>query len=155
MSQRAKLNACVRMYEADPAIIFVAWFEETAHALSKVLPAATILQADNVHRESIQNKLVVFVEHYPLRTTEQQLFAQLQLSDVPVLSSLDEPFFRKFAGDRTIEIMQKLGMNEDEVLGHAMITKSIKNAQRKIESKIAFDHKAISQQEWMDKNVSG
>ena len=47
--------------------------------------------------------------------------------------SLEDNLMRIFASDRIAAIMKKLGMKEDEVIEHSMITKAVENAQRKVE----------------------
>jgi hypothetical protein len=97
--------------------------------------------------------MTVFVEHHPLSKKELALFSALQLKEVPVLSSLDEPFFMWFGGERTIELMKKLGMNEDEVVGSGMITNAIRNVQQKIEKQVTVEREARGQQEWLTLNL--
>jgi hypothetical protein len=97
--------------------------------------------------------MVVFAEHYPLSKVEHTLFSTLGLKEIPIVSSLDEPLFMLFGGERTIELMRKLGMKEDEMVGHSMITASIKNAQRKLEKSIIVESKANSAEEWFELNL--
>lgn len=108
--------------------------------------------ADSFDAAKAFNTLVVFVEHYPLSKPETDLFSRLRLKEIPVLSALDEPIFMMFGGERTIELMKKLGMDEHESVAHSMITSSIKNAQRKLEEKVPFEKKASSMQEWFEVN---
>ena len=49
--------------------------------------------------------------------------------------SLQDSLMRIFASDRVAMFMQKLGMTEDEAIEHSMVTKSIENAQRKVEAR--------------------
>ena len=49
--------------------------------------------------------------------------------------SLDDPLMRIFGSDRLGGLMQKLGMKEGEAIEHSWVTKSIENAQRKVESR--------------------
>lgn len=102
--------------------------------------------------------MLVFAEHYPLVHVEQSLYQRLGLKEVPVLFSLDEPFFAKFGGEKTIELMQKLGLKEDEVVAHTMVSKSIRRAQEKIGEKVKVERSASSQEEWfslnLDKHIS-
>jgi hypothetical protein len=157
MSKQAKWKACLGMLALQPSSLFVAWFEETALELSGYLGLSSHqknpLLASEITTDSIQNRMIMFVEHYPLPSVEQELFRRLNLKEVPVLLSLDEPFFQKFGGDKTIQLMKKLGVKEDEVLGNAMIGRSIRNAQEKIAAKVRSEKKAQSQQEWMKLNV--
>ena len=118
MSKRAKWKACSDMLALNPSSLFVAWLEETAGELSSYLdlPAhqKTLLLTSDLTVDTTQNRMVMFVEHYPLPSIEQELFKRLDLKEVPVLLSMDEPFFQKF-GDKTIALMKKLGVKEDEV----------------------------------------
>lgn len=145
------------MLAINPSSLFVAWFEETAEEMSSYLslhpPSRNLLLASELTLDTIQHRMIMFVEHYPLSSIEQGIFKRLNLKEVPVLLSLDEPFFQKFGGEKIIELIKKLGVNEDEVLGHAMIGKSIRNAQRKIAENVKLEKKARSQQEWMKLNV--
>jgi preprotein translocase subunit SecA len=52
-----------------------------------------------------------------------------------------------------VELLRRLGMNDDEVIGHSMINKSIRNAQKKIQEKITTEQKAASQRAWIALNV--
>ncbi|OGQ87865.1 MAG: preprotein translocase subunit SecA [Deltaproteobacteria bacterium RIFOXYD12_FULL_56_24] len=47
--------------------------------------------------------------------------------------SLEDDLLRIFGSDRISGIMDKLGMEEDEPIEHAMISRAIENAQRKVE----------------------
>jgi preprotein translocase subunit SecA len=71
-----------------------------------------------------------------------------------VLSSLDEPLFQKFGGEKMIELMKQLGIKEDEVIGHSMTTKSIHRAQEKIAKHTQGDAGASSQEEWFSINMN-
>lgn len=102
---------------------------------------------------SFQDKMVVFAEHHPLAKKEIALFTLLTLKEAPVLSSLDEPLFMRFGGEKTIELMKKMGMNQNEVIGSGMITSAIRNAQKKIEKQVVAEREAHSQQEWFTLNL--
>ena len=47
--------------------------------------------------------------------------------------SLEDNLMRIFASDRMAAIMKKLGMQENEVIEHTLITRAVENAQRKVE----------------------
>jgi len=152
LTEAAKSRACQKMIVANPDILFVAWFEETAKSLRKELSldedSPLVLLADRITAENIKGKLLIFVEHYPLKVKEQNLFDRLALNNVPVLSSLDAPFFSIFGGDRIRELMYKLGTLEDEVIAHAMINKSIVRAQEQIAKKVLIEKHATSAKQW-------
>lgn len=42
---------------------------------------------------------------------------------------------RIFAGDRVVNMMRAMGLKEDEAIEHKMVSRSIENAQRKVESR--------------------
>ena len=47
--------------------------------------------------------------------------------------SLEDNLLRIFAADRLTHLMKRLGMKENEVIEHSLVTKAIANAQRKVE----------------------
>jgi preprotein translocase subunit SecA len=47
-----------------------------------------------------------------------------------------------------------MGVQESEVISHAMITRSIENAQKKMEEGVVTERKALSAQEWLQLNAS-
>ena len=49
--------------------------------------------------------------------------------------SLEDDLMRLFGSDRIAKVMDKLGVEEGEVITHSMVTKSIERAQKKIESR--------------------
>jgi preprotein translocase subunit SecA len=49
--------------------------------------------------------------------------------------------------------MKQLGMKENEVVGHSLVSKSIVNAQEKLERKAVAEKHATSQDEWFLKNI--
>lgn len=108
---------------------------------------------DDVGINQVQGRILAFAEHYPLLAKEEQAFKRLMLKEVNVLSSLDEPFFAQFGGEKTIEIIRKLGMNEDEIIAHSFVNRAIKNAQEKIGKKVVIERVASSQEEWYRLNV--
>lgn len=42
---------------------------------------------------------------------------------------------RIFAGDRVVAMMRAMGLKEDEAIEHKMVSRSIENAQRKVEAR--------------------
>lgn len=145
------------MLQVDPTCVFIAWFEDTRAELIGALQLSpdnsTVLMAENVGIHQIQSRIVAFAEHHPLRSKEEQVFKRLMLTEVNVLSSLDEPFFAQFGGGRIVEVIRKLGMNEDEIIEHSFVNKAIKNAQEKIGKKVVVEKAANSQEEWYQLNV--
>lgn len=159
ISETAKWKACLHAGQQNDSAIFVAWFEDTQRKLQLYFaqnnkPVAQILLHRNVNSHLLTNQQLIFVEHYPLSQNEQALFSSLGLKEAIVFSSLDEPFFQHFGGDRIITVMKKVGMSDDEPVEHAMITKALRNAQDKLNKKILLEQSARSQQEWLRKNIN-
>jgi preprotein translocase subunit SecA len=49
--------------------------------------------------------------------------------------SLEDDLMRIFASDRVAGLMKKLGMEEGEAIEHPWVTRSIENAQKKVEGR--------------------
>lgn len=155
MSTKAKFDACVQMAKASQQCIFVAWFPETQSALKNLFKThsldSVVVLAPELKEVKPEN-ILVFIEHHPLVNREQNLFAQLGLQEVPILSSLEEPFFQLFGGERLIRLTSALGLAENEIVGHPMITSSIQKAQTKISKQVKFEKEASSQEAWFTNN---
>ncbi len=158
LSQKEKWFAAHQMLQANNTCLLVFWFEDSRNDFFKFSNVSSdssqVGLAESLSLESVAGKLVIFAEHYPLRKKEQALFEKLRLSQVPVLVSLEEPFIHFFGGDRTIELMRKMGVKENEVIAHAMITRSIENAQKKMEENVVAERKAHSAKEWLQLNAA-
>jgi hypothetical protein len=159
ISEAAKWKALFSAWENNKELVIVFWFPEsvaTAEAffLSKTNEPVTLLTSREAGSAHLQGKQLVFAEHHPLKSREDELFAKLNLSTVMVWSSLDEPLFQHFGGERIIDMMKKMGVGEDEVIEHKMISSSITNAQKKIGNTVTVEQLANSQREWMNKNCS-
>lgn len=49
--------------------------------------------------------------------------------------SLEDDLMRIFAGDRVVNMMRAMGLREDEAIEHKMVSRSIENAQSKVENR--------------------
>ncbi len=95
----------------------------------------------------------VFLEHFPLAATEHALIENWSFTTIDVYSALDEPLLDTFGGAEIKNMMQKMGMQQDEMIEHPLVSKSIANAQNKLAEKLNFPSTASSQAEWFQKNV--
>lgn len=152
MSVTAKWNACLEQYRKKNTTVFVAWFEASRKQLEDHFSAqgitTSVRMADFVQGTQGDNP-VIFIEHFPLRTEEQVKFLDLGLEKAMVYSSLDEPLFRTFGGEKIIQLMQKMGIEESEMITHNMVSTSIVKAQEKIAEKIQVAVTARSQEDWL------
>mgnify|MGYP003575494279 CR=1 FL=1 len=153
MTENARNNACFDLAQNQPSTTFVAWFEETRNSFTKFANAKGITSIDiqlatyfHVAKEGAQ---VIFLEHHPLQAEEQQKFESLGLTEASVYTSMEEPLFGIFGGEKIVELMKKMGMREDDLIEHNLVTKSIKKAQDKIAEKAVLNSRANSQADWL------
>ena len=157
ISEPARLKAMFSQWKDDNNIVFIFWFDESlqqaqtffSRQASETVSLLTAREATTAH---LAGKTVIFAEHHPLRSKEEGLYSKMNLQTVQVYSSLSEPLFQQFGSDKIIQLMKQLGMNEDEIIEHDMVSKSIRKAQENIEKKVIVDQTASSQAEWLQKN---
>ena len=82
---------------------------------------------------------IVGTERHESRRIDNQLRGRSGRQGDPGSSrfylSLEDPLLRIFASDRVAAIMQRLKMPEGEAIEHPWVTRSIENAQRKVEAR--------------------
>jgi hypothetical protein len=160
LTQNAKWENCLNARQQNKQTVFVAWFDETADTYKdySVLHAGEqpeIYLARDMQFVYIQNNApVIFLEHFPLHKKELALFEKLHLNEAIIFSSLDEPLFMHAGSGKISELMQSIGMKENEVLENNMISTSIRRLQKKLEEKITVEQTARSQQQWMNANAA-
>jgi hypothetical protein len=158
MTQQGKWKGIVELWKTNPEIFILTWFDETWQRLNTLFANETssnisLYRVKEVHHSQIGNATIIFAEHHPLREREQEIFKQLQLREAIVHSALDEPLFLHFGGEKVMGLMKQLGMDENNMIEHKMISHAIENAQEKIEKKLVSEHMAASQREWMERNL--
>ncbi len=158
ISTSAKMKACAELAKKESDYLFICWFTETAVKFKdffklQELDESRITETHYLHTGKLDNKTPVFVEHYPLHAKELDLIKNWGADKIIVYSALDEPLFKHFGSDKLIPIMKMMGMKEEEVIEHNMVTKSIIKGQEKIAEQVSFEQSANSQAEWMAKNV--
>ena len=84
---------------------------------------------------------------------ELEMIKDWTTEKIIVYSAMDEPLFKYFGSDKLIPLMKMMGMKEDEVIEHSMVTKSIIKGQEKIAEKVSSEYQASSQGDWMKKNI--
>lgn len=158
ISAGAKWEYCKKLHGENPSVIFMAWFEETVTAAENNLnrgpgkPATIVLVREAGHIQP-PGATIIFLEHHPLRTAETGLMDKMGITEAVFLSSLDEPLFTAFGGEKIITLMKKLGMNENEPIEHQMISNAIRKAQEKTGKKVSIEQTARSQGGWLKKNT--
>lgn len=158
MSSEEKADAVREMLRLNPDCRFLVWFHETLvhyqQQLGLSADSPQLMTVDRASAEAVAGKMVIFLEHYPLAELEQTQYARLSLQSVPVLSSLDEPIFGLFGGERIREMMKRLGIEKGEIVAHDMINSAIRRAQQKIAGQVRLEKKATSAKEWFAMNFA-
>ena len=82
---------------------------------------------------------IIGSERHESRRIDNQLRGRSGRQGDPGVSrfylSLEDDLMRIFAGDRVIGMMRAMGLKEDEAIEHKMVSRSIENAQRKVEAR--------------------
>ncbi len=90
---------------------------------------------------SVDDKLMQFAEELPCRCR------------VAHHLSFDDPLMDIFVSEWARGILDKLGMEEDEAIQSSMVSRRIKDAQKKIESESLGNIEASSAAEWFEYNM--
>ncbi|WP_026471162.1 preprotein translocase subunit SecA [Alkanindiges illinoisensis] len=90
-----------------------------------------VLEAGGLH--------IIGSERHESRRIDNQLRGRAGRQGDPGVSrfylSLEDDLMRIFAGDRVVGMMRAMGLKEDEAIEHKMVSRSIENAQRKVEAR--------------------
>ena len=159
MNTEAKMKACTALAKENESAIFIAWFSDTAKQFKNYfstngLDENRITEARYLTASQLQSFTPVFVEHYPVHTKEENFVANWKTKKILVYSAMDEPLFKHFGSEKLIPLMKMMGMKENEVIEHSMVSKSIISGQKKIGEQVSFEQSASSQAEWMERNLT-
>ena len=118
---RAKLEHIENHTEDDEQRLFAEWRENNK----------AVLESGGLH--------IIGSERHESRRIDNQLRGRAGRQGDPGVSrfylSLEDDLMRIFAGDRVVAMMRGMGLKEDEAIEHKMVSRSIENAQRKVESR--------------------
>ncbi len=93
---------------------------------------------DNEMVKSLGGLYVIGTERHESRRIDNQLRGRSGRQGDPGISrfflSLEDNLMRIFASEKVSEIMKKLGMEEGEAIEHKWVSKSIENAQKRVEA---------------------
>ncbi|OYP34456.1 preprotein translocase subunit SecA [Rhodopirellula sp. MGV] len=127
--------------------------------LAKELSADIAAQLDVGPNDMIQ---LVVAERHPLTRVDDKVLKDFAAvlpcrCRVTYHLSLEEPLMQQFGGERISKMLEMLGMQPDERIESPIVTRAIRNAQKKISENVSpngpSDLRANSMQEWFDKNV--
>jgi preprotein translocase subunit SecA len=125
---------------------------------AKTLSRVFNLKRTNQRSEKLE-ACFIFTEHYPVFSKEEAVIDKIDTltenkAEILFYVSLDEALLQVFGSDNIKIMMQKMGLKESECIEHSFVTKSIINAQKKIEKKIGTESEASSQEDWFKKNYN-
>jgi hypothetical protein len=151
-NKQSKLQGCVDFLSKNKVDICIAWFDDTYNIYQNIINKGLnknlrIEFARTLFPYSLDNKVVLFLEHYPLYSKEENLVGKSKASKVYFINALDDALLGIFGGNLN-QVMQKMGMAENECLEHKMISRSIINAQKKVEKEVWTDYSAKSGEDW-------
>lgn len=128
------LNAKQHAKEAD--IVAEAGKPGTVTIATNMAGRGTDIKLTEESRES-GGLAIVGTERHESRRVDRQLRGrsgrQGDVGSSQFFVSLEDNLMRLFGSDRMIKVMDRMNMDEDEVIQHSMITKSIERAQKKVE----------------------
>ena len=91
------------------------------------------------HVESLGGLHIVGTERHESRRIDNQLRGrsgrQGDTGSSRFFLSLEDDLMKMFAGKKTLYILSKLGMKEGDAIEHPMLSRSVENAQRKVEER--------------------
>ncbi|MBQ1178479.1 MAG: preprotein translocase subunit SecA [Bacteroidaceae bacterium] len=128
------LNAKLHQKEAD--IVAKAGLKGTVTIATNMAGRGTDIKlSDEV--KAAGGLAIIGTERHESRRVDRQLRGragrQGDVGSSVFFVSLEDNLMRLFAADRIASVMDKLGFQEGEMLEHKMISKSIENAQKKVE----------------------
>ena len=128
------LNAKQHAKEAD--VVAEAGKPGTVTIATNMAGRGTDIKLTEDSRES-GGLAIIGTERHESRRVDRQLRGrsgrQGDVGSSQFFVSLEDNLMRLFGSDRMIKVMDRMNMDEDEVIQHSMITKSIERAQKKVE----------------------
>lgn len=103
-----------------------------------------------------QSIMLIVAERHPIQAHNAAIaeFAQTLPCRCRLVHhiSLEDPLLQMFASEWVQNILQRLGMKEDEAIESRMVARRIQQAAQKIERQAVSDLRASSAEEWMKLN---
>lgn len=174
---RQLIGKVIKSSESLNRLMLVYHFNETEVAIRRLLEAAQInfgssndpigtdsnvllFQAKEIRQYSKIDEfsIILFCEIHPLGGVDVEFYqilkAQNERAEIVFYVSMDSPILTRFGAERILDMMNKLGMEENEKIEHKLIDKSILKAQEKLKQLIIHEKEAESIQKWMDSNAN-
>jgi len=150
------------------AILLLAHFPDVLSRLSKLaanptpVPVMAVLASDlsidianSLNLDTSATIDIIVDERHPLPSVDERL--EQFAGELPCRCrfvrhlSLEDPVINIFAGEWVQNVLKQLGMREDEAIESQMVSRRIKQAQRKIEGRSFGSADAESAERWLEK----
>jgi hypothetical protein len=100
---------------------------------------------------------IIVAEHHPIFARDNHVIEVSERlhcqPEVCFHIGLDDPLLKSFGGEKLVELMKRLGVDESESISHQLVTSAIRNSQKKIEKKVPRDLQAESIEDWVKYNL--
>lgn len=173
MTQNAKLSGIkqqIRQSSDSAAILLVAHFEETLQQLRSMIAdyhtatsvqliLAEDLESDTARLNPEENSVIdlIVAERHPLKSADDALLLIAEGMPcrfrVTYHVSLEDPLFKLFLSGSLKNLLEQLGMKEDEPIESPMVSRSVKKAQQRVEKQAFGNSRAKSAAEWLEMNM--
>ena len=100
---------------------------------------------------------IIVAEHHPMQSRDQQVVDSAKRlaceGHLCFHFSLDDPLMRHFGSETIKALYEHLGIPKDECVSHHLVTRAIRTAQEKIESRVGRDVPTHSAEDWFKYNL--
>jgi len=173
-NEAVKYKSMLQHLKDQEKSILIYYFEDTKNAIQEVLNTAPINYSTDVNsfvtkvwlinantilnKSDIGNRTVFFAEHHPSFSRENEIKQHLLeiegIKEVIFYTSFEDKLLQLFGSERILQLMEKMGFKDDEVIEHTMISTSIERAQKRIDEKLSIHNNNTRQRkDWFEINL--
>lgn len=167
-----KYQSLIKQIQQLDKVIVLYYFEDTKKEIENTLTEASInysdissseekiwiVKAPNLlNKQSIDNRTILFAEHHPSFVIEKEITdfiaEKLHLKQAIFYISLEDELLKQFGAERIVEMLEKMGFKDDEVIEHQLISSSIQKAQKKIDEQVTMPSNTNKRKDWYAINM--